>query len=314
MIRLLVRRLLFTIPLLLIITIGTFALSVAIPGDPAQALAGDQATPEQLAAVRADLHLDEPGPVRYIYWLGNALHGNLGVSVATHRPVRDEIARRFPVDAQLALCALVISLIIGIPLGIAQGTRPGSRLDKLLLLLVSLGLSTPGFFLATIFIYVFAVRMRFLPALGHTNFSDNPGQWAVHMILPTISLAIAEAASIARQLRTGLVGVMQEDYIRSAWARGLSSLRVKGKHALKNASMSALTIVGLRLGGILAGAVIIEQIFQFPGLGTYTLMAIQRHDYPVLQGAVLSIAVIVITINFLTDLAYGWLNPKVRLA
>jgi peptide/nickel transport system permease protein len=314
MLRVLIRRLLFTIPLLLIITIGTFALQVAIPGDPAQALAGDQATPEQLAAVRADMHLDQPGPVRYVYWLGDVLHGNLGVSVATHRSVGEEIARRFPVDAQLALCALLMALAIGIPLGIAQGTRPGSRLDKLLLLLVSLGLSTPGFFLATILIYVFAVQLRVLPALGLPSFGDSPGQWVLHMILPTVTLAIAEAASIARQLRTGLVGVMQEDYIRSAWARGLSPLRVKGKHALKNASMSAVTIVGLRLGGILAGAVIIEQIFQFPGLGTYTLMAIQRHDYPVLQGAVLSVAVIVVTVNLLTDIAYGWLNPKVRLA
>jgi peptide/nickel transport system permease protein len=314
MLRVCIRRLLFTIPLLLIITIGAFALQVAIPGDPAQALAGDQATPEQLAAVRADLHLDLPGPVRYLYWLGDALHGNLGVSVATHRSVSEEIARRFPVDAELALCALLMALAVGIPLGIAQGTRPGSRLDKLLLLMVSLGLSTPGFFLATIFIYVFAVQLRVLPALGHPNFGDSPGQWALHMILPVVTLAIAEAASIARQLRTGLVGVMQEDYIRSARARGLSPLRVNGKHALKNASMSTLTVVGLRLGGILAGAVIIEQIFQFPGLGTYTLMAIQRHDYPVLQGAVLSVAVIVVTVNLLTDIAYGWLNPKVRLA
>jgi peptide/nickel transport system permease protein len=314
MLRVVITRLLVTIPLLLIITIGTFALSAAIPGDPAQALAGDQATPEQLDQVRAELHLNDPGPIRYLAWLGHVVHGDFGVSVRTHRSVSTEIARRFPVDAELALSALALALIIGIPVGIAQGTRPGSRLDKALLLLVSLGLSTPSFFLATIFIYVFAVRLRVLPALGHPNFADSPGQWMLHMLMPTLTLAIAEAASIARQLRTGLVGVMQEDYIRSAWARGLSSVRVKYKHALKNASMAALTVIGLRLGFILAGAVIIEQIFQFPGLGTYTLGAIQSRDYPVLQGAVLSIATIIVTVNLLTDIAYGWLNPKVRLS
>jgi peptide/nickel transport system permease protein len=283
-------------------------------GDPAQALAGDAATPEQLAQVRAELHLDDPAPVRYVRWLGDVVHGDLGVSVATHRSVNDEIARRFPVTASLAISSLVLTFAIGIPIGIIQGMRPGGRLDKLLLAIVSLGLAVPSFLLATLLVFVLAVQWKWLPALGYVSITDSPLEWAKHMAMPAITLAVVGAAEMARQLRTGLVGVTQEDYIRAAKARGLAPSRITVKHALKNAAMPALTIIGVRVGYLLAGSVIIEQIFQLPGLGTYALQAIQNRDFPVLQGVVLAIALIVIATNLLVDLTYAWLNPKVRLA
>ncbi|HKA03588.1 MAG TPA: ABC transporter permease, partial [Acidimicrobiales bacterium] len=273
MARVIVKRLLAVIPLLFLVTLGTFSLTTLMRGDPAQALAGDGATPEQLAQVRAELHLDDAAPVRYVRWLGDVLHGDLGVSVATHRSVSDEIERRFPVTASLAISSLVLTFAIGIPIGLIQGMRPGGRLDKLLLGAVSLGLAIPSFLLATVLVFVLAVQWKWLPALGYVSITDSPVEWARHMAMPAITLAVVGAAEMARQLRTGLVGVTQEDYIRAAKARGLAPSRITVKHALKNAAMPALTIIGVRVGYLLAGSVIIEQIFQLPGLGTYALQA-----------------------------------------
>jgi peptide/nickel transport system permease protein len=264
--------------------------------------------------VRAELHLDEPAPVRYLKWLGDVVHGDLGVSVATHRSVNDEIARRFPVTASLAISSLVLTFIIGIPIGILQGMRPGGRLDKIMLAIVSLGLAVPSFLLGTLLVFVLAVQWRWLPALGYVSITDSPLEWAKHMAMPAITLAVVGAAEMARQLRTGLVGVTQEDYIRAAKARGLPPRRITIKHALKNAAMPALTIIGVRVGYLLAGSVIVEQIFQLPGLGSYALQAIQNRDFTVLQGVVLALALIVIATNLLVDLTYAWLNPKVRLS
>jgi peptide/nickel transport system permease protein len=175
-------------------------------------------------------------------------------------------------------------------------------------------LSAPSFWVATMLVFVFAVQLHWVPALGYVSFAHSPSGWARSMVLPAVSLALVGGAEMARQLRTGLVEVAQADYLRAAQARGLSQRRVIGKHALKNAAMPALTIVGLRVGYLLAGAVIIEQIFGFPGLGSYALQGIQNRDYPVIQGVVLAVASIIIVVNLITDVGYAWLNPKVRLA
>ena len=314
MIRVIVKRLLATIPLLFLITVGTFLLAQAIQGNPAQAIAGDSATPEQLAHVKAELHLDDPAPVRYVRWLSDVVHGNFGKSVATHRSVSTEIARRWPVTASLAIASLILMLLIGIPLGIVQGMRPGSKLDKFLLGGVSLGLAAPNFLLGTLFVYVLSVRNHILPAMSYVSFAKSPTEWAKHMIMPAMSIALVGGAEMARQIRTGLVGVAQSDYIRAAKARGLHPARITIKHAPKNAAMPALTILGVRVGYLLAGSVIIEQIFQLHGLGEYTLQAIQNKDFIVVQGVVLALAVIVVMTSLVVDIAYAWLNPKVRLA
>ena len=314
MIRVIVKRLLATIPLMFLITIGTFALAQTIQGNPAQAIAGDSATAEQLAKVNKELHLDDPAPVRYVRWLSDVLHGNFGKSVATHRAVSSEIARRFPVTLSLAIASLILMFAIGIPLGIIQGMRPGSKLDKLLLGGVSFGLAAPNFLLATVFVYVLSVRNHLLPSMTYVGFTKSPLEWAKHMIMPAFSIALVGGAEMARQLRTGLVGVGQEDYIRAAKARGLHPARITIKHALKNAAMPALTIIGVRVGYLLAGSVIIEQIFQLHGLGEYVLQAIQNKDFIVVQTVVLVLAGIVVMTSLVVDIAYAFLNPKVRLA
>jgi peptide/nickel transport system permease protein len=228
--------------------------------------------------------------------------------------VWDELERRWPVTAQLAFLSLGLSLLVGIPIGILQGLRAGSRLDKGLLGLVSLGIATPSFWIATMAVYLLAVKYRALPALGYVPFGESPWEWFRHLILPASTMAILGAAVIARFLRTSLVGVMQEDYIRAAWARGLSPSRVMGRHALRNGAMPVVTVVGLRVGSLLAGAVVIEQIFQLPGLGVYVRQAVQIRDYNVVMSVVLAIGVIVIAVNLVVDLMYYWLNPKVRVS
>lgn len=313
MLRVVVGRLVSAVPLILLITVGTFCLGLLMPGDQAYAIAGENATPEQVQQIRRDLDLDEAAPVRFVSWLGDAVTGDLGVSAATRRPVWDELVRRWPVTASLAVSALLLSFLLGIPIGIVQGMRPGSKADKALLGVVSLGLATPNFWLATMLVFLLAVEVNWLPAMGYVPIEQDPVEWARHIFLPALTLSFVGAAEIARQLRTGLIGVMEEDYIRAAGARGLTP-RAITKHALRNASLPALTIVGLRVGYLLAGSVIIERIFQLPGLGQYTLAAVQDRDFPVVQGVVLAIAVIIVTVNLAVDLLYYWLNPKVRLA
>ena len=240
------------------------------------------------------MHLDDAAPVRYVRWLSDVVRGNLGKSVATHRSVSSEIGRRWPVTASLAVASLFLMVLIGVPLGILQGMRAGGRLDKLLLGGVSFGLAVPNFLLGTLLVYVFSVRHHVFPAMGYVGFTKSPVEWAKHMFMPAFSIALVGGAEMARQLRSGLVGVAQADYIRAAKAHGLHPARITVKHALKNAAMPALTVVGVRVGYLLAGTVIIEQIFQLHGLGSYVLQAIQNKDFIVVQGVVLAFSAIVV--------------------
>lgn len=314
MMRVIAGRVVSAIPLVLLITMGTFGLGQLMPGDQAYAVAGPDASPEQVAQVRRDLNLDDPPPARYLRWLGDAVQGDLGVSAATRRPVADELGRRWPATASLGLAALTLSLLLGVPIGVAQGLRPGSWLDRTLLAVVSLGLAAPAFWLATMLVYLFSVERRWLPARDYVPFGESPVEWARHIALPAITLAVVGGAEIARQMRAGLVGVMQQDHIRAAAARGLAPWRVVGKHALRNASLPVLTIIGLRIGQLLAGAVIVEEIFELRGLGSYALDAILRQDFAVVQGVVLLTALVVVAVNLLVDVLHHWANPKSRPA
>ncbi|HEY8547338.1 MAG TPA: ABC transporter permease [Acidimicrobiales bacterium] len=314
MVRVAVGRLASAVPLILLITLGTFVLGQLMPGDQARAVAGPDARPEEVAQVRRDLRLDDPAPVRYVRWLTDAVQGDLGVSAATRRPVADELGRRWPVTASLGVAALTLSLAIGIPIGIAQGLRPGSWLDRALLALVSVGLAAPAFWLATLLVYLLAVERRWLPALGYVGFSESPVEWARHIFMPALTLAVVGGAEIARQLRASLVDVLRQDHIRAATARGLHPRVVIGKHALRNASLPVLTIVGLRIGQLLAGAVVVEEMFELHGLGSYALDAILNQDFAVVQGVVLVTAAVVVAVNLAVDLLYHWANPKARPA
>jgi peptide/nickel transport system permease protein len=308
-----IRRAAVALPLLVVVALAAFSLSLLLPGDPAVAILGPEATPEQLQQVRRDLHLDLAPALRFARWASDVARGDLGRSALTRRPVSAEIARRLPVTAALTALSLVLALSLGLVLGTVQGLWAGGSIDRVLLAVISIGLATPGFWLATLLVSLFSVQLGWLPALGYVPLRESPLGWLRHAVLPVVALSLVGVAETARQVRTGLVDVLQRDYVRAAASRGFSPLRVVGRHALKNAAAPALTVMGLRTGHLLAGSLIIEQIFQIPGMGSYSLTAIQRQDLPVIQAVVLLSAAIVIAINLLVDIAYAALNPRVRV-
>jgi peptide/nickel transport system permease protein len=308
------RRIAVAIPLMLLVTLAAFSLTWLLPGDAAYAIGGIEATPEEIVHIRERLHLDQPAYERYGRWIGNAVQGDLGTSALTGRSVTDEIERRVPITASIALGAFLMAVIIGTIIGLIQGAFAGRLPDKVLLAVVSIGLSTPGFWVATILVSFFAVRWQWFPSIGYVSLSESPVEWFKHAFLPMLTLALFTWSEIARQLRTGLVDVLDQDYIRAAQARGLSRVRVMGKHALKNAALPTITILGVRLGLLIAGSVIVENIFGIHGLGDYALTAIQTHDVPVIQAVVVVSAAAVITLSVIVDIAYGFLNPKVKVS
>jgi peptide/nickel transport system permease protein len=314
MLEVFVRRLLSLAPMLFVVSLVAFFLQVLMGGNAAYALAGMSATPEEIRYIEHQEHLNEPAFIRYWYWLDGVLHGNLGISYATQRPVASEIAHYFPVTASLTIAALVLIVIIGVPIGILQGMRAGSTVDKGLLGFVSVAISAPGFWVATMLVFLLAVKVKMFPALGYVPIQQSPVQWASHIFLPALTLSLGGFGIIARFLRTGIVGVSQEDFVRALHARGLSPRRIAYKHVLKNASLSTITILGLNIGYLLSGAVIVEQIFTLPGMGTYALTSIQSRDSPAVQGVILVTALVIMLVNVFTDMTYSYLNPKVRLA
>jgi peptide/nickel transport system permease protein len=314
MAKFIVRRLLVAIPLIFFVSLAGFGVSALIRGDPAMAVLGPDATPEQRERISEELRLDDPLPERYAVWLGNVVQWDFGESIQTGRSITEEIGRRLPVTASIAGGALLFSLLLGLPFGLLQGAKPGSWIDKIGLGIVSLGLATPGFWIAATLITVFAINLKWLPALGFTPFSESPRDWFEHAIMPIIAIGVVGAAEVARQVRTGVVGAMSQDYIRGARARGVSETRIVAKHALKNGAMPALTLVGLRVGHMLAGSVVIETMFSIPGMGSYTYQAIQGRDIQVIQGVVVVFALLVLTLNLLADIGYALLDPKVRMA
>jgi peptide/nickel transport system permease protein len=310
-----VRRLLALIPLMLIVSFFVYSLVLFLPGDPAVAIAGGtEATPEEIEEVRQQLGLDDPLLTQYGRWLKNAVQGDLGESLYTKRSVSDEITRRFPVTFSVAIGAIAISLVLGTALGIFAGLRRGAAADRGVTVFTSLGLAIPSFWLALMLVILLSVNLRWLDSIGYVKFGDDPYQWARHLIMPWIALGIGAAATVARQVRGALVDVMDQDYIRTARSKGLPGHKVVSKHALKNAAMPALTVLGIQFAYLLGGTVIIESIFSIPGLGTYIVSAISGRDLPVIQGTVLMMAVIFVVLNLVVDVLYAVVNPKVRLS
>ncbi len=309
------RRLLITIPLLLLISFGVFCLVLIIPGNPALTLAGGtHSNPAEVARISKQLHLDEPFWRQYLRWLNEVIHGNLGNSLFQHQSVASGIAEKFPVTLSLAVGGMLVAIIIGIPAGIISGVRQGTASDRLVTVGSSLGVAIPDFWLALLLVIVFAVNLRWLPALGYVPYTTSFWGWFQHLILPWVALGIGGAATIARQVRGALIDTLDQDYMRTALAKGLGNRAVIGKHALKNALSPAVTVIGISFGYLLGGTFIIEQIFSLPGIGQYMLQAISVKDLPVIQGVVLVTAVCFVIINLIVDIVYGYLNPKVRLA
>ncbi|MGF1661980.1 MAG: ABC transporter permease [Kineosporiaceae bacterium] len=334
MLRFVVRRLLLLVPILLGLSIALFAWVRALPGGPAVALLGERATPEAVARVNALYGFDRPVWEQYVAYLGRVLQGDLGTSTTTRQPVVDELVRLFPATIELTLLALVIAVGVGVPLGYLAARRHHTWVDNVSVVGSLIGVTIPVFFLGFILKYVFAVQLGWLPASGRQDarlFTDHPTGFYVldgllvgrpdaawdaflHLVLPAVALATIPLAIIARITRAAVLDVVSEDYVRTAEAKGLTRGTVSRRHVLRNALLPVVTVTGLQTGLLLAGAVLTETVFAFPGVGSFLVDAIFQRDYAVIQGFILVIAVIVVLVNLLVDIAYGLIDPRIRVA
>jgi peptide/nickel transport system permease protein len=334
MLRFVVRRLLLLIPILLGLSILVFVWIRALPGGPAEALLGERATPEAIAQIREQYGLDKPVYVQYWEYVKTTVQGDLGTSVTTRRAVTDELQQRFPATIELTIAALIFAVSLGIPLGFVAAKKYGTYTDHASLVISLLGVSIPVFFLAILLKYVFAVRLGWLPTVGRitatidlehpTNFylidallaGDLYAFWDVskHLILPAIALGSIPLAIIARITRASVLDVQNEDYVRTARAKGLSPRVVNQRHIFKNALLPIVTIIGLQAGLLLSGAVLTETVFAFPGMGTWLVDAIKGRNYPVLQGGILFVSLIFVMVNLLVDISYAYINPRIRVS
>ena len=313
------RRILITIPLLFIISLAVFSLVLLLPGDPALALAGGlHAKASTVLQIRRQLHLNEGFFAQYGLWLSHVLRGNLGHSLFSPASVPSSnvaagIGIRFPVTLSIAVGGMVMALLIGLPTGIIAGLRPRSWADRVVTAVSSLGVAMPDFWLAMLLVILLAIHTHVLPPLGYTPFATSPASWFQHLLMPWLALGFGGAATVARQIRGSLIDTLDQDYMRTAVAKGLRPRTIIFKHALKNAVSPVVTVVGIQFGYLLGGTFIIENIFSLPGLGTYMIQAIGTKDLPVVQGVALLTAVAFVVVNLVVDVLYGYLNPKVRL-
>ncbi len=289
-------------------------LGSLVPGDPAATLAGGlSASQEQIDEVRRQLNLDDPPLVQYGRWLSKAVRLDLGTSLSTKQSVSGQIAERLPRTAAIAFAAILVTMIIGIPIGIIAGMRPGSRRDRAVVFGASTFQSVPNYLVAALLVTWLAVKFRIFRAVGFIHFSESPIGWIKSLVLPALALGLAPAAIMARQLRAGLIDVLNSAYVRTAWAKGAGPARVVGKHALKNASIPALTVLGNQLNALIGGTVIAEFIFAIPGIGSYLFQAVTSKDLPAIQGVALTFVTMQVLLNLVIDITYGYLNPKVRI-
>jgi ABC-type dipeptide/oligopeptide/nickel transport system permease component len=302
--RFLTRRLLLTLPVLLGVATLVFSLIHLIPGDPAQAMLGDTASPEEIAELRGRLGLDRPLPEQYTSFLTGLVRGDLGISLRTSQPVTTMILERMPATFELAAAAMLFAIAAAMPLGIAAAVWRGTSVDHSAMTLALMGISIPNFWLGPLLAIVFAVELGWLPVSGR-------GTWA-HLVLPAISLGAALAAILARMTRATLLEELREQYVQAARARGTSRLRAVVGHAFRNSLIPIVTLIGLQFGAVLTGAVITETIFAWPGIGRLLIQSISFRDYPLVQGCILLIAMTYVGVNLLTDLVYGVLDPRIR--
>ncbi len=309
-----IRRLLQIVPVLLIITFMVFALMLAIPGDPARALIGpgEALDEEQLELIRKEYNLDKPVLVQYGIWLGRVLTGDLGRSTQYQRPVAQELRTRAWVTLQFGIAAWVLAVLIAVPAGIISAVYRGRVVDYVATVLSIGGVAVPNFWFGIMAILLFGVTLGWLPAQGYVSLFDDPVQGLRHMILPAFSLGITSSALIMRQTRSAMLEVLAQDYVRTARAKGMPERTVIGVHALRNALLPVVTVFGLQTGRIFAGAVVIETLFGIPGMGNFMVQAIFARDFMVVQGAVLIMALAVLSANLITDLVYAWLDPRIR--
>ncbi|HEY7127054.1 MAG TPA: ABC transporter permease [Ktedonobacterales bacterium] len=314
MLRYIIQRIIFMIPVALLVSFMTFMLIHLIPGDPARVLLGEEATPETVAALEKELGLDKPILVQFGLWLWQALHGNLGISIQLHQPVAQALMQRLPVTIELGLASLLFSLVLAIPLGIYSATHRNSVIDWLVNVSTLVGTAIPSFVLALLLIFLFAVFWRIFPPGGYVPIADEPFVNLRDLVLPMIALGTGTVAANLRQIRASMVEMLEQDYVRTARAKGLSERRVNYLHAFRNALIPMITIVGLQIGAILGGAFVIETIYLWPGVGALAIQSIFSKDYPVIQGVVLLVAFSYMLTNLLVDVSYPLFDPRIRLS
>ena len=334
MLKFAVRRLLLLIPILLGLSILVFLFVRALPGGPENALLGERSTPERAAAVRAAYGLDRPVYEQYVSYMGKVVQGDLGTSIMTQQPVSEEIRRKFPATIELALSAMLFAVVIGIPLGFVAGRRPQSWVDNASTAGSLLGIAIPVFALGFLLKYVFAVKLGILPSQGRQDVTlttdhptgffvldglitgDLPAAWDAvkHLVLPAVALGTIPLAIITRITRAAVQEVSNEDFVRTAEAKGMTKQVVTRRHVLRNALLPVVTIIGLQTGLLLSGAVLTEKVFGFGGIGSFMADAVFERDFPVLQGGILFLAVVFVLVNLLVDISYGLIDPRVRAA
>ncbi|WP_336028018.1 ABC transporter permease [Geodermatophilus sp. FMUSA9-8] len=314
MIRMVARRLLALVPLVFLVTLVVWGLILIIPGDQALAIAGDSATPEQVEAIREDLGLDDPIPVRYGRWLAAAVQGDLGTSLYTSYSVTDALADRLPVTLSLVFVAFLLASVVGTAIGVLAANRRGRLADRVLTVTTSVGLAVPNFWLGLLLVTFFALKLEWFPSGGYVPFSEDPVGWLRSITLPAVTLATAVAAELARQMRASMSDVLERDFIRTHRAKGLRPGTIMRRYALKNAAMPVITVAGLQVARLFGLATVVEIIFNLNGVGSLAVDAVFDRDIPVIQGCVLLITVIVLLVNLVVDVSYGLVNPKVRTA
>lgn len=312
MLRLVGARLTTMVPLLVVVSLLIYALIILVPGDPAVVIAGQNPTPEKIAEVRERLGLNDPFFVQFWHWFSGAVRGDLGQSYLTGEDVWSSIVLRLPITLSLVALTLLFAAVLGLALGLAAGLYPGRWIDRAATVGASIGVALPYFWVGMMLVLLLAINTQALPATGYVPLTQNPVDWLRHLIIPALALAITPMAMIARQTRAGVVAVMAEDYIRTAEAKGLPRARVIAKHALKNAAIPVVTVFGLEANRLIGATVVMEQLFVLPGLGQLAYFSVFSRDFPMVQGVLLFTAVLILLINLVVDVSYGYFNPKLK--
>ena len=307
-----VRRVIATVPVMAVVAFFVFSLLYIAPGDPAAVIAGDQATPADVERIRQSLGLDRPFLIRFGEWVWQILHGDLGTSIFTNLPVTAMMAQRFEPTLSLMLITLTFAVAVAVPIGVLAAWKAGTWVDRVIMAFAIFGFSVPVFVIAYLLAFVFALELEWLPVQGYTPLAEGLWPWLQNLILPAIALGCVYIALIARITRAAMLEVLQQDYIRTARAKGMGQRGILFVHALKNASVPIVTVIGIGVALLIGGAVVTESVFAIPGLGRLTVDAILRRDYPLIQGLVLLFSFVYVLVNLLVDLSYTLLDPRIR--
>jgi peptide/nickel transport system permease protein len=314
MLRLVVRRIIHVLPVLLVMSLAVFALTDLLPGDPTITVLGENATPQQREALRRDMGLDRPAPLRYADWIARTASGDFGRSLRTREPVSAMLASRLPVTVELTMLSMFVAILLGVPAGVAAALNRNTAVDLIVSIAALAGMALPFFWAGILLIRLFSIQLGWLPPSGYVPLWTNPARNLQLMILPSLTVGGAMAGLIMRQTRSAMLQTLGQDFVRTARAKGVPERDVVVRHALRSALLPVVTVIGLQSGALIGGAVVTETIFSLPGLGTMIVDGIFQRDFAVIQGALLTVVLAVVVVNLLTDLAYGLLDRRVRLA